>query len=184
MNIFKELGKVVKTVAPVLGTAVGGGSGKAIDILLNGLGKKSTKDVLEYIEKDPEAITKLKELETNHAHEIDLKELELDQEIIKGTNDVNVEMVKSEDSFVRRARPLLMYVLSASMIFGFIIFPLYTSFMATIVGYFHPVFDKDGNLVVNVTNCVYNFPDWFETMVMGLYGIYTIGRSHDKRYGK
>jgi len=80
MSIFKD---IIATVAPVLGTALGGPlGGAATKMVLNKLGVETEDDAVKVLESNPDAMLKLKQAEydfTVKMKDLGLKEADLHQ---------------------------------------------------------------------------------------------------------
>lgn len=109
-------GKLITGGATLLGNALlpgaGGAAGGAIGgMIADALGVDAEPAaVLAAIEADPNAITRLRELQATHRHE--LQRIALEGEI-GNRAEINATMrveSQSEDAYVRRARPTLLYV--------------------------------------------------------------------------
>lgn len=103
----------VGKVAPVLGTALGGPAGGAVGgLLAAALGVDETPDAVERaLQQDPSAAAKLKELETRQRGEIERLHIRAAQASVEQVNETARVEVKSEDAYVRRARPTLIYLI-------------------------------------------------------------------------
>jgi len=104
---WKELGrKVVKIGAPLLGTALGGPGGGALGALVAsafGVDTDDPKELMKALERDPQALVKLKELEFRHKErleEIALErvKIEVEKELtqIRQVNETMRAEAKSE----------------------------------------------------------------------------------------
>lgn len=163
MNIFREIGKVVKKTAPLLGTLVSSGNPLAAGLIAAVTGNKNAQpsEVLKYLQNNPDAISKLKEIEMQNEHDLALEELKMDRDIIKGSFKVQEEAAKSKDPFVARARPALMWVCTLTFLYAFIIHPLLMLFT--------------GGTVAPLS-----LPTEFWGVIPTLFGIYATARSIDK----
>lgn len=100
-NDLSSLINIVKKSAPLLGSALGGPiGGLAASIIANAFGSTTTNpsDLIESINKDPDAALKLKELELKH--EVDLKSIDSDDykaqlTDIQSAREREVEIVKA-----------------------------------------------------------------------------------------
>src|ERR1700688_2075695 len=73
MSILSELKLTISKVAPLLGSALGGPMGQSVGALIAaGLGSVSSEplDLLTLINKNPESLLKLKEIELTHQQEL------------------------------------------------------------------------------------------------------------------
>lgn len=71
--MFDQIANVIKSAAPAIATALGGpAAGGAVKLLTSAFGGSADDpaDLLQRIQQDPEAMTRLKELEYNHAEEM------------------------------------------------------------------------------------------------------------------
>lgn len=109
-------GKLITGGATLLGNALlpgaGGAAGGAVGgMIADALGVDAEPEaVLAAIEADPGALSRLRELQATHQHE--LRRIALEGEI-SNRAEINATMrgeSKSEDAYVRRARPTLLYV--------------------------------------------------------------------------
>jgi hypothetical protein len=104
---------------PLLGGAVGGpvgaGVGKVIASAI-GAGSGEPEEVMGILTADPNAVLELKKVEAEHRHE--LRKITLEGEIanLGEINRTMREEIKSEDAFVRRARPGLVWAISGSVV--------------------------------------------------------------------
>jgi len=120
---WKDIGGIVASAAPVLGTLLGGPAGGAVGgIIASVLGSEAKPDaVAAAIQADPDAMVKLRQIEADH--EADLQRMVLEAETTR-LGEVNATMraeVASSDGYVRRARPTFMYVIAASVLIEVII---------------------------------------------------------------
>lgn len=163
MNVFREIGNLVKKNAPLIGGLVSGGNPLAVGLLSALTGNKDAKapDILKYLQNNPEAISKLQEIELANQHELSLEELKMDRDIIQGSYKVQEANAKSLDPFVARARPALMWVCTAIFLYAFIIHPFLM-------------------LCTGKAVAILALPAEFYAIIPTLFGIYATARSIDK----
>lgn len=119
MNKFLKVGKKIAAAgAPLLGGLLGGPAGAAVGtIVAEALGVENDPDAIERaISVDPDAAVKLAEIEATHKVELRRIALQAESEALEArmamhaeTQATHREEIKSEDKFVRRARPMLLY---------------------------------------------------------------------------
>ncbi len=69
---WEDVGNFVKKGAPLLGSLIGGPAGGAVGSLVAGVfGENNPQELMEKLKADPEAITKLKELEMKHRERLE-----------------------------------------------------------------------------------------------------------------
>jgi len=117
---WKKIGDfLIGNGLPLLGGAVGGpvgaGVGKVIASAI-GAGSGEPDEVMEILTADPNAVLELKKIEAENAHEF--RKIALEGEIanLGEINKTMREEIKSEDPFVRRARPALVWAIGISVI--------------------------------------------------------------------
>lgn len=117
---WKDVGKTIGKFAPLLGGVIGGAPGSAVgSMVASALGVENTASAVEEaIAKNPEAAAKLQELEKTHSHQWNMMLLEIQKTEIEQQALTQRKELDSEDSFVRRWRPLFGYIMAAS--FGFL----------------------------------------------------------------
>ena len=100
---WSKVKNAVSSVAPILGTAVGGPAGAAVGALISavlGVGVDSTPEqVYEAIKSDPESALKLRQLELEHRHDLEkmildsnVKHREIDTKSIQGARDRDIAL--------------------------------------------------------------------------------------------
>lgn len=100
---WKDVGKTVASIAPVLGTVLGGPvgliAGAAGSLIANVLGVESDpKAVQAAVAADPEAIVKLKQIEADHQSRLldwQAQQIQADLENVKSARDREVKMVQA-----------------------------------------------------------------------------------------
>jgi len=69
---WEDVGNFVKKGAPLLGSLIGGPAGGAVGTLVAGIfGENNPQELMEKLQADPEAMTKLKELEMKHRERLE-----------------------------------------------------------------------------------------------------------------
>lgn len=97
-------------------------------------GTKIIQEMITDKDKALQAEVELRKLATA----AELKILEMSHEEKLAQVEINKEAVKSNDAYVRRARPTILWICGAGMGYSFIIHPLFEWAM-TIVGIWYPV---------------------------------------------
>lgn len=112
-------GFLLENGLPLLGGVLGGPAGAAAGKLAAsalGLTADDPAAVLEAVTGDPAAIAKLRELEARHRHELESLSLQAEIRSIAEANATMREEIRSEDPFVRRARPAFLWVIAFSIL--------------------------------------------------------------------
>lgn len=114
---WSDIRDVVSGAAPALGTLLGGPAGGAVGaVIASALGTNATpQSVVKAIQGDPEAAAKLRQIEADES--VTLRRLTLESETAR-LAEVNKTIraeVSSSDPFVRRARPMFLYVVAFSI---------------------------------------------------------------------
>lgn len=119
---WKEVAGAVARFAPILGGAIGGPVGGAIgtgvSLAAKALGvEPEPAAIMQALQTDPEAAVKLRQVEATHEQELariaanrEIAELEAESFRLAEVNATMREEAKSEDPFVRRARPAFLWV--------------------------------------------------------------------------
>jgi len=69
---WEDIGNFVKKGAPLLGSLIGGPAGGAVGSLVAGIfGENNPQELMEKLNADPEAMTKLRELEMKHRERLE-----------------------------------------------------------------------------------------------------------------
>jgi hypothetical protein len=113
MNWDKVGGFLIENGLPLLGGVLGGPAGAAGGKLVAsalGLSKDDPEEALAALTAHPESLVKLRELEMRHRAELEALYLEHETARVREINLTMREELKSEDWFVRRARPAFMWV--------------------------------------------------------------------------
>ena len=123
---WSDIGKLIGTAAPIVGTAIGGPAGAAVGSLVAGLlGTNDDPDsVAAAIKADPNIVVKLKELEFK-AHELDVKAVEVAKQA-----ELDAMKMQLEDVASARSRQIEhekatgkgdtnLYVLAWTIVIGF-----------------------------------------------------------------
>lgn len=103
----------------LLGGVIGGPAGAGVGKLIaSAIGSDSDdpKDIMATLNGNPEAMSALRALQENHRHELESLQLHAQ---IQNAAHVNVTMqaeIKSSDRFISRARPSLIWAVSASVV--------------------------------------------------------------------
>jgi len=112
--------KIVKGGAPILGSVLGGSAGEAVfNIVAAVTGADNPQEAMAVLDKQPELYAKLKEAEMQQQTRLDelfYADLQDSRALIKAES-------LSEDVFIRRARPMFLYIMYAVIIFNFIMLP-------------------------------------------------------------
>ena len=113
---LKSIGKNVAKIAPLLGTALGGPAGTAIGSLVaSALGVEDSSDAIEKaIATDPQAASKLRDLEMQHERELRALTLEVETRRLAIVNATIRSEYQSDDRFVKRWRPTFGYAVAAT----------------------------------------------------------------------
>lgn len=110
---WKDLGKKVGKFAPLLGTVLGGPAGGAVGgLVAAALGSANDPDAIDAaIAADPGAAAKLRELEERNRHDLEAAHIRAAETSVREVNATMRVEAKSEDAYVRRARPTLIYLI-------------------------------------------------------------------------
>lgn len=110
---WKELGGKVGKFAPLLGTVLGGPAGGAVGgLVAAALGTSNTPEAIDAaISRDPQAAAKLRELEERNRHDLEAAHIRAAETSVREVNETMRVEAKSEDAYVRRARPTLIYLI-------------------------------------------------------------------------
>jgi hypothetical protein len=110
---------------PLLGGVLGGPGGAAAGKLIAkalGAGSDDPDELMQAIQADPNAVLKLKEIESNNSVELQRLLLQGEQNRLAAetarhaeTNATMRKELESEDAYVRRARPTFLYVIAFSV---------------------------------------------------------------------
>lgn len=116
-GMWDAIKDVVGKAAPLVGTALGGPAGGAVaSMLASALGVEDTPDAInEALKTDPEAAVKLQQLQNEHERELRSMVLQAETTRMAETNTTYRKELGSEDGFVRRARPMFLYVVAFSI---------------------------------------------------------------------
>lgn len=103
--------------APLLGSAIGGPAGGAVGSMIAGaLGVEDDPSEIEKaLKTDPEAAIKMQQLQNEHQRELRSMVLEAETARLGQVNETYRKELGSEDAFVRRARPMFLYVVAFSI---------------------------------------------------------------------
>jgi hypothetical protein len=165
-----NLSDIVSKAAPLIGGFLAGGpigAGAAVLKLVAsefGVDPEEEK-VAAAIAADPDAMVKLKELELNNKENLQRMTLENETTRLVETQKTMREEIKSEDSFVRRARPFQLWAIGGSVV------------LEILVGAFVILFDKSamGDYVALCQAMV--MP---QSVLCAVCGVYMKQRSNDK----
>jgi hypothetical protein len=119
MNWDKVGGFLVENGLPLLGGVLLGPAGAAGGKLIAGalgLSKDDPAAAMETLVGDPSKLVALRELETRNRHELETLTLQAEIRSVAEVNATYREEIKSEDAFVRRARPMFLYVVAFSIL--------------------------------------------------------------------
>jgi len=122
MADWKDVAKAVSSVAPLLGELVGGPAGgalgTAIKLVASALGVgEDPEAVLEAIKTDPQALTKIKEIELRHKEELERILLERERlrlRDVASARQREIEVVKATGK-----KDINLYVLAWTVVGGF-----------------------------------------------------------------
>lgn len=125
---WQDIGKLIGTAAPIVGTAIGGPAGTAIGSLVAGLlGVDDTPEaVASAIKADPSIAVKIEELKLK-AHELDLeavtkaKQAEIDELTVRITDIQNARSRQIEHEKATGKSDINLYVLAWLTVLGFFI---------------------------------------------------------------
>jgi len=164
---WSKLGNYVADAAPVLGTALGGPAGAAVGgIIASVFGTKNDPDAIEAaIKADPEAAAKLMQIQNTHEEALAKLNIENETTRLVETQVTMREEIKSEDAFVRRARPMFLYVVAFSISVEVVI--------AFVVALWRP--EQIANLAV-----LYGALATPQSIAAAMCGVYMKTRSDDK----
>lgn len=111
-SLWSEITDVVGSAAPMVGGLLGGPAGSAAGRLVaSALGVEAQPDkVASAVKNDPQAATKLKELEQEHARELRSMSLEAETARLSQVNRTMRAEAASNDAYVRRWRPTFGYL--------------------------------------------------------------------------
>lgn len=117
MGMWDSIKNTVAGAAPLLGSALGGPAGGAVGSLIaNALGVEENPDAVQKaMQSDPEAAAKLQALQNEHQRELRRMVLEAETARLGEINETYRKEIGSEDAFVRRARPMFLYVVAFSV---------------------------------------------------------------------
>lgn len=116
-GIWDSIKSTVGAAAPLLGGALGGPAGAAAGkIVASALGTSDDANAIQQaLAQDPEAAQKLRAAEQEHQRELRSMMLEAETSRLAQTNETYRREIASEDGFVRRARPMFLYVVAFSV---------------------------------------------------------------------
>lgn len=100
---WKDVGKTVASIAPILGTVLGGPvgliAGAAGSLIANALGVESDPSAVQAaVAADPEAIVKLKQIEADHQNRLldwQTQQIQADLENVKSAREREVKMAQA-----------------------------------------------------------------------------------------
>lgn len=115
---FDDIGNMVGKAAPLVGTLLGGPAGGAVGgMVAKALGTENDPEkIQEAINNNPEALNKIREMETRN--QVELEKLATKTEIarIEQQAETHRKAIESNDPYVRRVRPTFGYVVAASIL--------------------------------------------------------------------
>lgn len=115
-GIWDSIKNTVAGAAPLLGGALGGPAGAAAGkIVASALGTSEDPEAIQAALQDPEAAAKLRAAEQEHQRELRRMVLEAETNRLSQVNETYRKEIGSEDAFVRRARPMFLYVVAFSI---------------------------------------------------------------------
>ena len=118
--MWNAIGSALKKVGlPLLGAVVPG-AGVVQDLVMNAVGSNDQDEILKKIE-DPAILERLRKMELGNQHELRTLQLQAEVASIRETAQTARIEAQSEDAFVRRARPSLIYILGFSVFFQVIL---------------------------------------------------------------
>lgn len=124
MSAWDAIRDTVGKAAPLLGSALGGPAGGAVGSMIAGvLGVEDKPDAInKALQSDPEAAIKLQKLQQEHERklqgmvlEAETQRMAQETERLTQTQQTMRAELKSEDAYVRRARPTFLYVIAGSV---------------------------------------------------------------------
>jgi hypothetical protein len=145
---WKDVGAFVKKGAPLLGSVIGGPAGGAVGSIISwAFGESDPHMLLNKLESDPEALTKLKELELKHRER--LEELSIEAAKIE-LQETQVEFADTQSARQRETaivqatgkKDLNLYILAWVVVGGFF---LLTGLMMVL-----PELNGANNAMVNI----------------------------------
>jgi hypothetical protein len=116
MNIFKELGKGIKRIAPIAGGLLANGNPIAFKMITKALGAKEgikPNELLKQLTASPDLQAKLKQFELNN--ELELSKLHIED--LESARNMGAELSKSESLLNRNITPALAF----GTVLGFIV---------------------------------------------------------------
>ena len=113
---LKSVAEHVGRFAPLLGTVLGGPAGAAIGSLVaSALGVENNSDAIKHaIAADPEAASKLRELEMSHDRELRRMVIEAETTTLSAVNETMRSEYRSDDRYVKRWRPTFGYAVAGT----------------------------------------------------------------------
>lgn len=114
---WSDIGEMVASAAPMLGTALAGPAGGAAGALVaRAFGAEETPEgVKQAVMGDPESNAKLRRLEAENDFILERMAVETRQANLGDVNETMQVSAKSEHGFVRNARPFLIYSLGFNL---------------------------------------------------------------------
>lgn len=117
MKIGKRLKGIIGTVAPVLGTSLGGPlGGLAGKMVQNALGVDSEQQALQLLEADPDALMKLKQAERDF--ESRMRELDVDEERLHQADRASAREMAQATSLVPQVSLSALFIAGYFVILG------------------------------------------------------------------
>ena len=109
---WSDIASVVGKAAPLLGTVLGGPAGAMVGgLVASALGVEETPDAVQAaIQADPGAAAKLLELQERNRHDLESAHIRAAETSVREVNATARVEAASDDPYVRRARPTLIYV--------------------------------------------------------------------------
>ena len=108
---WSDVAGVVGKAAPLLGTVLGGPAGGAVGgLVAAALGVEQTPEAVQQAAADPAAAAKLRELEERHRYDLEAAHIRAAETSVREVNQTARVEAQSDDAYVRRARPTLVYI--------------------------------------------------------------------------
>ena len=178
MKVWKEIGHLLGSAAPLIGTALGGPVAPVVGaIVSHALGTDNTPDaVAEALKVDPEALAKIKQAEIENATELKRIILENETKQLAEINATYRTELASNDPYVRRMRPTFGYVLAGTLVLQTI------GLIGFVAAAFH--YSIDLTLTLNSIRDIVGELAMIDAPAMAVLGVYVKKRSDDKVVAK
>ncbi len=115
---WSDLGSIVGTAAPLIGSLLGGPAGGAVGgLVASALGAEAKPAaVAEALKADPAALERVRKLELDHQSDLTRMHLEAETARLAEVNKTIRAEIASNDAFVRRWRPTFGYLTAVAWI--------------------------------------------------------------------